>query len=416
MGKNLLVAQSGGPSSAINATLSGILMEAVKSPEIDKVYGGIHGIYGVISHQIADLTSQIRTAEEFKLLETTPGMALGSCRFKLPPLEKDTKVYEKLVETFHSYNIGYFLYMGGSNSMDTVWKLSRYLKDQNEDIKVLGVPKSVDNDLSGTDHTPGFGSAAKFIATSMEEIIRDSEAYPVNSVTIVEVMGKESGWLTAASILPRHFGENAPHLVYLPEVPFSMGQFINDVQEMMKKERAVVVAVSEGLRFSDGSYVAQSREGENGYASVGQVLERALASTVGGKIRSIVLNVLQRCSGHLLSAADIIESRRIGTFAVRNVLSGESGKVLIFSRASNSPYLINIETVPVEQVLSAGVKGFPLEWISPENNDLTQEALDYLLPLINGEVEYTSKSGMPVHFRFDLTPCPPEQPSNEGQK
>lgn len=409
MGKNLLIAQSGGPSSAINATLSGILMEAVKSPKIDKIYGGIHGIYGVISHQIADLTNQIRTAEEFKLLETTPGMALGSCRFKLPPLEKDTKVYEKLVEIFHSYNIGYFLYMGGSNSMDTVWKLSRYLKDKNEDIRVLGVPKSVDNDLSGTDHTPGFGSAAKFIATSMEEIIRDSEAYPINSVTIVEVMGKESGWLTAASILPRHFGENAPHLVYLPEVPFSMGQFINDVQEAMKKERAVVVAVSEGLKFSDGSYVAQSRENENGYASVGQVLERALVSTVGGKIRSIVLNVLQRCSGHLLSAADVIESRRIGTFAVRNVLNGDTGKVLVFNRVSDSPYLINVETVPVEQVLSAGVKGFPLEWISPENNDLTQEALNYLLPLINGEVEYSCKEGMPVHFRFDLTPCQPPE-------
>ena len=294
--------------------------------------------------------------------------------------------------------------------MDTVWKLSRYLSAQKEDIKVLGVPKSVDNDLSGTDHTPGFGSAAKFIATSMEEIIRDSEAYPVSSVTIVEVRGKESGWLTAASILPRHFGENAPHLVYLPEVPFSMGQFINDVQEMMKKERAVVVAVSEGLKFSDGSYVSQSREGENGYASVGQVLERALVSTIGGKVRSIVLNVLQRCSGHLLSATDVIEARRIGTFAVRNVLNGETGKVLVFSRVSDSPYLINVETVPVEQVLSAGIKGFPLEWISPENNDLTQEALNYLLPLINGEVEYSCKAGMPVHFRFDLTPCqPPEQ-------
>jgi len=409
MGKNLLVAQSGGPSSAINATLSGILMEAAKSPEIDRIYGGVHGIYGIISRQIADLTDQIRTAEEFKLLETTPGMALGSCRFKLPPLENDSKVYEKLVEIFHLYHIGYFLYMGGSNSMDTVWKLSHYLKDHNEDIKVLGVPKSVDNDLSGTDHTPGFGSAAKFIATSMEEIIRDSEAYPINSITIVEVRGKESGWLTASSILPRHFGENAPHLVYLPEVPFSMGQFINDVQEMMKKERAVVVAVSEGLKFSDGTYVSQSREGENGYASVGQVLERALVSTIGGKIRSIVLNVLQRCSGHLLSAADIIESRRLGTFAVRNVLGGETGKVLVFTRVSDSPYLINIETVPVEQVLSAGIKGFPLEWISPENNDLTQEALNYLLPLINGEVEYTCKAGMPVHFRFDLTPCPPPE-------
>ena len=257
MKKNLLVAQSGGPSSAINATLSGILMEAIRSPEIDKVYGGANGIYGIISQQIADLSGQVRTTEDFKLLETTPGMALGSCRFKLPPAENDTKVYEKLVKIFHSYNIGYFLYIGGSNSMDTVWKLSRYLKDKGEDIKVLGVPKSVDNDLSGTDHTPGFGSAAKFIATSTEEIIRDSEAYPISSVTIIEVMGKESGWLTAASILPRHFGENAPHLVYLPEVPFSMGQFINDVQETMKKERAVVVVVSEGLKFSDGSYVAQ---------------------------------------------------------------------------------------------------------------------------------------------------------------
>ncbi len=409
MKKNLLVAQSGGPSSAINATLSGILMEAIRSPEIDKVYGGANGIYGIISQQIADLSGQVRTTEDFKLLETTPGMALGSCRFKLPPAENDTKVYEKLVKIFHSYNIGYFLYIGGSNSMDTVWKLSRYLKDKGEDIKVLGVPKSVDNDLSGTDHTPGFGSAAKFIATSTEEIIRDSEAYPISSVTIIEVMGKESGWLTAASILPRHFGENAPHLVYLPEVPFSMGQFINDVQETMKKERAVVVVVSEGLKFSDGSYVAQPSDGAGGYSSVGQVLERALVSTIGGKVRSVVLNVLQRCSGHLLSAADITEARRLGTYAVRDALAGETGKVLVFSRVSDSPYLINIETVPVEQVLSAGIKGFPLEWISPENNDLTQKALDYLLPLIDGEVEYSCKAGMPVHFRFDLTPCPPPE-------
>jgi 6-phosphofructokinase 1 len=252
MKKNLLVAQSGGPSSAINATLSGILEEAIKSGKIDKVYGGINGIYGILSRQLVELTGQITSNEDLRLLETTPGMALGSCRFQLPAPTADDKLYAQILKTFEDYNIGYFLYLGGANSMDTVKKLGSYFAEKGSDIRIIGVPKTVDNDMPCTDHTPGFGSAAKFIATSMLEIIRDSEAYPVSSVTIVEIMGKESGWLTASSILPRSIGNKAPHLVYLPEVPFSMGQFINDVQEMMKKERAVIIAVSEGYAAKAG--------------------------------------------------------------------------------------------------------------------------------------------------------------------
>lgn len=406
MKKNLLVAQSGGPSSAINATLSGILTEAIRSRKINKVYGGVNGIYGILSRQLVELTSQMHTNEDFKLLEATPGMALGSCRFQLPAPSADSGLYDQILKTFEEYNIGYFLYLGGANSMDTVKKLNDYFGEKNADIKVIGVPKTVDNDMPCTDHTPGFGSAAKFIATSMLEIIRDSEAYPVSSVTIVEIMGKESGWLTAASILPRMIGNKAPHLVYLPEVPFSMGQFVNDVQQAMKKERAVVVAVSEGIQFSDGSYVSQPQTGEQAYAGVGQVLERALVNTIGGKIRSVVLNVLQRCSGHLLSETDITEARRIGAFAVRRALEGETGSVMAFDRVSDLPYLAEITTVPVERILEGGIKKFPLEWISSENNDLTQEALDYLLPLIEGEVECPVRMGLPVHFRFDLTPAP----------
>ena len=403
MKKNLLVAQSGGPSSAVNATLSGILTEAIKSPEIDKVYGGVNGIYGIISRQLVELTSQMHTNEDFKLLETTPGMALGSCRFQLPAPTADSRLYDEILNIFEEYHIGYFLYLGGANSMDTVQKLGQYFREKGADIQVIGVPKTVDNDMPCTDHTPGFGSAAKFIATSMLEIIRDSEAYPISSVTIVEIMGKESGWLTAASILPRVLGNEAPHLVYLPEVPFSMGQFINDVQQERKKHRSVVIAVSEGIQFSDGTYVSQPQSGETEYTGVGQVLERALVSTVGGKVRSVVLNVLQRCSGHLLSQTDITEARRMGTFAVRHALAGETGKVMCFERISNAPYLVNIGVVPVEDILQRGIKKFPLEWISSENNDLTQQALDYMVPLIEGEVEYPCKMGMPVHFHFDLT-------------
>ena len=403
MKKNLLVAQSGGPSSAVNATLSGILTEAIKSPEIDKVYGGVNGIYGIISRQLVELTSQMHTNEDFKLLETTPGMALGSCRFQLPAPTADSRLYDEILNIFEEYHIGYFLYLGGANSMDTVQKLGQYFREKGADIQVIGVPKTVDNDMPCTDHTPGFGSAAKFIATSMLEIIRDSEAYPISSVTIVEIMGKESGWLTAASILPRVLGDEAPHLIYLPEVPFSMGQFINDVQQERKKHRSVVIAVSEGIQFSDGTYVSQPQSGETEYTGVGQVLERALVSTVGGKVRSVVLNVLQRCSGHLLSQTDITEARRMGTFAVRHALAGETGKVMCFERISNAPYLVNIGVVPVEDILQGGIKKFPLEWISSENNDLTQQALDYMVPLIEGEVEYPCKMGMPVHFHFDLT-------------
>ena len=403
MKKNLLVAQSGGPSSAVNATLSGILTEAIKSPEIDKVYGGVNGIYGIISRQLVELTSQMHTNEDFKLLETTPGMALGSCRFQLPAPTADSRLYDEILNIFEEYHIGYFLYLGGANSMDTVQKLGQYFREKGADIQVIGVPKTVDNDMPCTDHTPGFGSAAKFIATSMLEIIRDSEAYPISSVTIVEIMGKESGWLTAASILPRVLGNEAPHLVYLPEVPFSMGQFINDVQQERKKHRSVVIAVSEGIQFSDGTYVSQPQSGETEYTGVGQVLERALVSTVGGEGRSVVLNVLQRCSGHLLSQTDITEARRMGTFAVRHALAGETGKVMCFERISNAPYLVNIGVVPVEDILQGGIKKFPLEWISSENNDLTQQALDYMVPLIEGEVEYPCKMGMPVHFHFDLT-------------
>ena len=256
MKKNLLVAQSGGPSSAVNATLSGILTEAIKSPEIDKVYGGVNGIYGIISRQLVELTSQMHTNEDFKLLETTPGMALGSCRFQLPAPTADSRLYDEILNIFEEYHIGYFLYLGGANSMDTVQKLGQYFREKGADIQVIGVPKTVDNDMPCTDHTPGFGSAAKFIATSMLEIIRDSEAYPISSVTIVEIMGKESGWLTAASILPRVLGNEAPHLVYLPEVPFSIEQFIADVKLVYEQLGYCYVVASEGIRDAKGEYIA----------------------------------------------------------------------------------------------------------------------------------------------------------------
>ncbi len=409
MKKNLLVAQSGGPSAAINATLAGIIREGSHSPEIGRVLGGCNGVHGILEEHIIDLTAQAPKEEQLFLLERTPAMALGSCRVKLPPIEKDKAVYQRLLEIFQKYNIGYFLYIGGNDSMDTAAKLSAYFSAIGEDIRVIGVPKTIDNDLEATDHTPGFGTAAKYIACSMAEIARDCAVYPIPSVTIVEIMGRNAGWLTAAAALPHHLGITAPHLLYLPEQPFSPESFLQELQSMQIGHSSVVVAVSEGIRLENGAYLSEQdfaggvdAFGHGHLSGAGKVLENLVAERLGGKVRSVELNILQRCSAHLLSQTDLQESRAIGASGVQAALQGKTGEFMVFQRVSNHPYRVEIQSVPVSQVANRE-KRFPTQWLLPDHQGLTRQGTEYLLPLIEGEAQIPYLNGMPHHFRFNFS-------------
>ncbi|MCI5801792.1 MAG: 6-phosphofructokinase [Oscillospiraceae bacterium] len=413
--KNMLIAQSGGPTAAINASLSGAVQEAIRSREIDRVYGALNGIQGILKRTIIDLKSQFSRQEDFFALECTPAMALGSCRFRLPDPEsaEGRALFENILETFRLYDIGYFFYIGGNDSMDTVYKLSLFFQEVGEDIRVMGIPKTIDNDLPLTDHTPGFGSAAKFISTAMLEIIRDCNVYDTHSVTIVEIMGRHAGWLTAAAALPRTVGARAPQLIYLPEVPFDPEQFLKDVAEVQKITQNCIVAVSEGVRLANGSFVAEDFQsglvdafGHRYLSGVGKYLENLVRDRIGCKVRSIELNVLQRCSSHLMSATDLNEARRIGSHAVRHALAGDTGRVMVMERVSNRPYLINIGLGDVSRIANRE-QLVPREWINKAGNDVTGEMFEYLLPLIEGEVAYPTLNGMPQHFLLNTELAPP---------
>lgn len=413
--KNMLIAQSGGPTAAINASLSGAVQEAIRSREIGQIYGALNGIQGILKRSIIDLKAQFSRQEDFFALECTPAMALGSCRFRLPDPEsaEGRALFENIRETFRLYDIGYFFYIGGNDSMDTVHKLSLFFQEAGEDIKVMGIPKTIDNDLPLTDHTPGFGSAAKFIATAMLEIIRDCNVYDTHSVTIVEIMGRHAGWLTASAALPRTVGARAPQLIYLPEVAFDPEQFLKDVAEVQKISRNCIVAVSEGVKLANGSFVAEDFQsglvdafGHRYLSGVGKYLENLVRDRMGCKVRSIELNVLQRCSSHLMSATDLNEARRIGSHAVRHALSGDTGRVMVMERVSNRPYLINIGLGDVSQIANRE-QLVPREWINKAGNDVTGEMFEYLLPLIEGEVAYPTVNGMPQHFLLNTELAPP---------
>ncbi|NLK70157.1 MAG: 6-phosphofructokinase [Clostridiales bacterium] len=403
---NIVVASSGGPTSAINASIAGVYLEAVKHSSINKIYGAFNGIEGILENRLVDLREQLNDDGAVELLKNTPSTVLGSCRYKLPKVEDDITVYEKVVTYFKEKDIGAFFYIGGNDSMDTVCKLSRYMKENNIDIKVIGIPKTIDNDLMYTDHTPGFGSAAKYVAATISEITRDSMVYSAKSVTIVEVMGRYAGWLTASSCVLKERGESAPHLIYLPEVPFSTEKFIEDIKIKQEKHKAVIIAVSEGVKNEEGCYVAECyQSGENDafghkyLAGVGKMLEDLVKNEIGCKVRSIELNVMQRCSSHIASKTDIDEAEHIGSKAVLAALNGETGKMMILSRVSNNPYKVEIQTIDVDDVANH-VKYFPIEWINEDKNNVKNEAINYFLPLIQGELNIKMDKGIPVHFRI----------------
>lgn len=400
---NIAVAQSGGPTCAINASLVGVFKQALKTPEIDAVFGSINGIEGIINDELIDLKLVIKTNEDMELLRQTPSTVLGSCRYKLPDSKSDETVYEKILTCFEKHRIEAFFYIGGNDSMDTVMKLSAYLETKNSPIRIIGIPKTIDNDLPVTDHTPGFGSAAKYVAATVQEIIRDSSVYSIESITIIEIMGRHAGWLTASTCMLRANGEIAPHLIYLPECDFSVERFIEDVRAAQAKYKAVIIAVSEGVEISSSEEQFRSGAvdsfGHKYLSGIGKALEQILREKIGCKVRSIELNVMQRCSSHICSKTDIDEAEQIGSQGVIAALNGETGKTMIFKRISSVPYVVTIESTDAENVANQE-KFFPLKWINKQRSNVTDEAINYFLPLIQGDVKIAMRNGMPLHFKL----------------
>ena len=399
---NIAVAQSGGPTAAINASLAGVFKQALNCPQIEKIYGSRNGIEGVISDNLVYMNEVLSIQKNLEILRVTPSTALGSCRYKLPEVNSGNDVYEKITACFKKHDIGAFFYIGGNDSMDTAAKLSDYFKTNNIDIKVIGVPKTIDNDLPGTDHTPGFGSAAKYVAATLSEIICDSSVYALESVTIVEIMGRNAGWLTASSCVLRAAGETAPHLIYLPESKFTAQQFIDDIRQQQKTHKAVIIAVSEGVELGDENCLRNDSLdvfGHKQLSGIGKTLEQLVRREIGCKVRSIELNVMQRCSAHICSKTDITEAESIGAEAVNAAVAGNSGVMMTFVRKSSSPYEVEISFTDAHNIANQ-VQFFPEKWINSAGNNVSDEAIEYFLPLIQGEIFVPMEKGLPVHFKF----------------
>ena len=407
---NAVVGQSGGPTAAINASLAGVIKGLTEQPEIVKIYGMRNGIEGFIREDLIDLSAVFSgecAAERLELLSHTPASALGSCRKKLPKPDDDPDFFENLICLFKKYDIRYFFYIGGNDSMDTVAKLSEYTKKHEYDIRVVGVPKTIDNDLCGTDHTPGFGSCAKYIATTVQEIIRDCAVYTVPAVTIVEIMGRDAGWLTVSSGLGRLVSGYAPDYIYLPERAFSLDSFLDDVKCALKKHPNVVIAVSEGLRDKDGVYVGEGTQsgvadvfGHKYLSGTGKALELFVKEKIGCKVRSVELNISQRCAAHIASATDIGEAFGVGCAAASSAIEGSSGCMMSIERVEGADYAVKFVPKDISGIANA-VRTVPDAFINKEGNNVTDDALEYLLPLIEGEIALKWRAGLPEIFVFE---------------
>ncbi len=396
---NCIVGQSGGPTIAINASLNGVINSAIQSNKYNKIYGMCNGIQGLLEKKIINLTD---LSDE--RLKYTPAMYLGSCRFKLPKHEENSYIYNKIFDIFKEFKISAFFYIGGNDSMDTVLKLSDYAKKINYNINIIGIPKTIDNDLMFTDHTPGFGSASKYIATSILEIAHDSMIYDVNSVTIVEIMGRNAGWLTASSALARTRYSTAPDLIYLPEKPFNSHRFIEDIKECFKTKKNIIVAVSEGIKDENNNYYASNPSnistdsfGHSILSGVGKVLENIIKQNLKCKVRSIELNVLQRSAMHIASKVDLDEAFEIGYKAVETALKGNTAKMMVFVRNKSDKYSVTIDSVDIKSIANLEKK-IPLEWINARGNDITNELYNYIKPLIQGEINLKYKNGIPDYL------------------
>ena len=404
MNHNLLVGQSGGPTAVINGSLYGVVSEGLANPEIDNVIGMVNGIEGFLADHTIDM-APLKENGELERIRTTPGSYLGSCRYQLPENLSDP-VYPELFQKFTEKEISYFFYIGGNDSMDTVSKLSRYAATVGSDIRIIGVPKTIDNDLVLTDHTPGYGSAAKYVASTVREIAIDASVYDNKpSVTIVEIMGRHAGWLTAASVLARKFKGDNPVLIYLPEVAFSPDTFIEKVKEKLTKTSNLVVCISEGINDGNGTFVCELASdvgtdtfGHKMLTGSGKYIENLVKEKLGIKVRSVELNVCQRCSSSCLSATDLDEAAASGRFAVSAALNGETGKMINFIRKSDDPYILEFGTADVNEICNKE-KAVPEEWITKDGSDIGDEFIAYARPLIQGSVEVPMKDGLP-YFAF----------------
>ena len=401
--KNCIVAQSGGPTVAINSSLAGVIKGVTVSSSYDKIYGSVNGILGILENRIMNLSDFAdEGSDTLSTLMHTPAMYLGSCRFKLPADFSDTDVYETIFAKFEELNIGAFFYIGGNDSMDTVLKLSAYAKEIQSDVKVIGVPKTIDNDLTNIDHTPGFGSAAKYIATSLLESSHDTFIYATKSVTIVEIMGRDAGWLTAASVLARNSYNKAPHLIYLPETAFDKEQFLSDVADLLKVHDNVIVAISEGIHDKDGNYVSATEAasdtfGHSQLSGAGKTLEYLIKDRLSVKVRSVEINVLQRSASHLASQTDLDEAFSLGETAVRLAEEGITASMATLKRESNHPYSVSYGHAPIAGIANEA-RMVPREWINEAGNDVLSPLVEYLQPLILGEPPIRYENGLPKYM------------------
>ncbi len=402
MKKNVLVGQSGGPTAVINASLYGVVTESLKhDEEIDTVYGMVNGIEGFLADHYLDLSHTLGS-RELELLKLTPAAYLGSCRFKLPDFMDDDSSYNYIFKQFEKLNIGAFFYIGGNDSMDTVLKLSEYAERIGSNVRIIGIPKTIDNDLMVTDHTPGFGSAAKYIASSLLEIAHDTFIYAVKSVTIVEIMGRDAGWLTAASALARNEYSDAPHLIYLPECNFDKDEFLTDVRALLEEHNNIIIAVSEGIHDAEGNYICagESKEDTFGHSQLsgaGKALEYLIKDNINVKVRSVEVNVLQRCAAHLSSATDLNEAVASGEHAVAFAKQGITASMVTMNRTSNAPYTIEYGYAEIKNIANEA-KSVPRAWINERGNDVTEEMVAYLLPLIQGETSISYENGLPNYM------------------
>lgn len=398
-----VIGQSGGPTSVINASAYGVIRTALDNPNITNVYGAEHGIKGVLNDRLFDMGKE--DAKELELLKYTPSSALGSCRYKMKDPDVDDADYKRILEVFKKHDVRYFFYNGGNDSMDTCNKISKYMQKVGYECRVMGVPKTIDNDLFGTDHCPGYASAAKYIATSCMEVYQDARVYDTGTICIIEIMGRHAGWLTAAAALATEYGAG-PDLIYLPETDFDMEQFLADVERVYKERGNCMVAVSEGIHYADGSFVSEAKTSATdgfGHAQLGglaALLANIVKEKTGIKVRGIELSLLQRCGAHLASETDIQESVMAGKAAVENAVAGITDKMVAFEREIvDGHYVCKTKLIDLSDVANTEKK-VPLAWINDKHNGVKREFIDYALPLIQGEPNLPKEDSLPRFARL----------------
>ncbi|MCI8837603.1 MAG: 6-phosphofructokinase [Hungatella sp.] len=404
---NVIVGQSGGPTAVINSSLAGVYKTAIDRGA-NKVYGMLHGVQGLLEERVVDMSEHIKSDLDIDLLKRTPSSFLGSCRYKLPEIRDNTEIYDRIFGILDKLEIRYFFYIGGNDSMDTIKKLSDYAILNGSPIRFMGVPKTIDNDLAVTDHTPGFGSAAKYIASITKEVIRDGLVYDQESVTLLEIMGRNAGWLTGAAALATGEDCEGPDMLFLPEITFDVDHFMKKVTDLQKVKKSVVVAISEGVKVADGRYVCELTDnidyvdafGHRQLTGTSRYLAGRISREMGCKTRAIEFNSLQRCASHIVGRVDITEAFQVGGAAVKAAFEGETGKMIILKRVSDDPYICVTDIYDVHKIANVE-KTVPREWINEAGDYVTQDFVNYVRPLIQAELTPIMVDGLPRHLRLE---------------